>query len=139
MYVNLHPVAIHIRRNLRGLTYEWPFNYEGIRLGGLSTSTLFSKPLLAGPLIEMIRPFSHNLVYIPYNSTRSYEMSSNWGSVYLSCMLSEGVQYVTMHTAKCFSQLTHTQPSWDAECSKHIYKASSICLHHNFFFICECI
>lgn len=35
MYVNLHPVAIHIRRNLRGLTYEWPFNYEGIRLGGI--------------------------------------------------------------------------------------------------------
>lgn len=23
MYVNLHPVAIHIQRNLRGLTYEW--------------------------------------------------------------------------------------------------------------------
>lgn len=85
MYVNLHPVAIHIQRNLRGLTYEWrTLQLREDQIRGIINVHLIQQAILAGRMIEMIRPFSHNLVYILYNSTRSYEMSSNWCSVYLS-------------------------------------------------------
>lgn len=66
-------------------SYIWvTLQLRGDQIRGIINVHLIQQAILAGRMIEMIRPFSHNLVYILYNSTRSYEMSSNWGSVYLS-------------------------------------------------------